>query len=133
MGLFLAEISKMQFRFFYCLVWLALVVGCSKSGPEVAPVSGLVTVDGRPMANVDVVFQPEDRGSPSYGRTDKDGHYVLAYKRGQEGALVGFHGVSISVSRELVRNPPQIKNEQLRREVVRGKNEFNFDAKSEGK
>jgi hypothetical protein len=110
-----------------------MVAGCGQSGPEVAPVSGRITVDGQPMENVDVVFQPEDSRSPSYGRTDKDGHYTLGYKRGVQGALVGAHAVGISVSSELVRKPPQIKNTQLHREVKSGNNEFNFDVTSEGK
>ena len=123
----------MRIRFLSCLLFVSVVAGCGKSGPEIAPVSGRIKVDGQPMENVDIVFQPEDSRSPSYGRTDKDGHYTLGYKRGVEGALVGSHGVSISVSRELVRNPPQIKNTELHREVESGKNEFNFDVTSEGK
>ena len=123
----------MWIRYLSCLVLVIVVAGCGKSGPEVAPVSGRVTVDGQPMENVDVVFQPEDARSPSYGRTDKNGHYTLGYKRGVEGALVGSHGVGISVSRELVRNPPQIKNTELRREVKPGQNEFDFDVTSEAK
>ena len=115
------------------LALILIVAGCGQSGPEVAPVSGRITVDGKPMENVDIVFQPEGAKSPSYGRTDKDGNYTLAYKRGVAGALVGSHGVSISVSRELVRNPPQIKNADLHRDVKSGKNEFNFDVTSEAK
>jgi hypothetical protein len=134
-GILSVEVVKMQFRCSCGLVLLALIVGCGKSGPEIAPVTGIVTVDGQPMENVDIVFQPEDSGvgSPSYARTGKDGRFTLGYKRGVEGALVGWHRVGISVSREVVRNAPQIKNEQLRREVSRGKNELNFDAKSEAK
>lgn len=115
------------------LVLFLAVTGCGQSGPEVAPVSGRVTVDGQPMENIDVVFQPEGSKSPSYGRTDKDGNYTLAYKRGVPGALVGSHGVSISASGELMRNAPHIKNSDLHREVKSGKNEFNFDVTSEGK
>jgi hypothetical protein len=118
---------------FFLLFFILLIAGCGESGPQVAPVSGRVTVDGQPMANVDVVFQPEQKGSPSYGRTGDDGSYTLGYKRGMEGALVGEHRISISISPEVVRNPPRIKNEELRREVKRGKNEFNFDVKTEGK
>ena len=123
----------MQIRYLSCLVSILIVSGCSKSGPEIAPVSGRVTVDGQAMENVDVVFQPTDARSPSYGRTDKDGHYRLGYKRGVEAALVGSHGVGISISRELVRNPPHIKNTELLRDVKPGNNEFNFDVTSESK
>jgi predicted small lipoprotein YifL len=123
----------MRIRYLSCLALAIVVAGCGQSGPEVAPVSGRVTVDGQPMENVDVVFQPEDSRSPSYGRTDKDGHYTLGYNRNVQGALVGAHSVGITISPEVVRKPPHIKNTQLRREVKSGKNEFDFDVTSEGK
>jgi hypothetical protein len=48
------------------------------------------------LAGARIRFQPEaSGGSPSYGATDQDGHYVLGYKRGQPGALIGWHTVSI--------------------------------------
>jgi hypothetical protein len=123
----------MRIRYLSCFVLAVVVAGCGQSGPEVAPVSGHVTVDGKPMENVNVVFQPVDARSPSYGQTDKDGRYALGYKRGVQGALVGSHNVGISVSAEVVRNAPHIKNTQLRREVKSGSNEFDFDVTSESK
>jgi hypothetical protein len=96
-----------------------------------------VTLDGRPLQNADITFQPDDAKRPSIAHTDADGRYNLAYKRGQEGALVGNHTVLITVSREIVRNPPPIPaqyNTQstLRREVTAGEdNVFDFDIKSE--
>lgn len=123
----------MRIRYLSCLMLVIAVAGCGKSGPEVAPVSGHVKVDGQAMENVDVVFQPESSGSPSYGRTDKDGHYTLGYNRNVQGALVGPHSVGISISPEVVRKAPRIKNEGLRREVKSGSNEFDFDVTSEAK
>ena len=77
-------------------LWATLLSGCGGSGPEVAPVSGRVTLDGAPMAGSRIKFQPEaGGGSPSYGTADQDGRYVLGYKRGQPGALIGSHTVSI--------------------------------------
>jgi hypothetical protein len=74
----------------------ALLSGCGGSGPEVAPVSGRVTLDGTPLAGARIRFQPEaGGGSPSYGTADQDGHYVLGHKRGQPGALIGWQTVSI--------------------------------------
>ena len=78
--------------------WLlsaALLSGCGDKGPEVARVSGRVTLDGAPLAGARIQFQPEASGSPSYGATDPDGHYVLGYKRGQPGALIGWHTIQI--------------------------------------
>jgi len=113
---------------------LPLLLGCGTGGPELAPVSGRVTLDGRPLELADVVFQPEGALSPSYGRTDTEGRYQLGYKRGVTGAIVGEHMVAISVSRELVPNPPQIARTELRVTVEPGKeNVFNFDLRSETK
>ena len=118
---------------------LAVFTGCGQSGPEVAPVSGRVTLDGQPLASADVSFQPEGAQRASSGRTNTDGRYQLMFKRGQPGALVGEHTVRISVSREIVRNPPQIParydtQSELRREVKSGEeNVFDFELSSDAK
>ena len=57
---------------------LGLVTGCSSSGPEIASVSGRITMDGKPLANATVVFIPEN-GRPAGARTDADGKYVLNF------------------------------------------------------
>jgi hypothetical protein len=121
------------------LVWLLIALaGCGKGGPQIAPVRGRVTLDGNPLANADVLFQPDGSQRPSSGRTAADGHYELMYKRGQPGAMVGQHTVRIWVSPEVVRNPPVIaprfdSKSELRREVKAGENEFNFDVTTDGK
>jgi hypothetical protein len=118
------------------LLFVIALVGCGKSGPQVAPVHGRVTLDGQPLANADVQFQPDGSQRPSSGRTLADGQYSLLYKRGQPGARVGFHTVRIWVSPEVVRNPPNIaakfdSKSELRAEVKSGDNEFNFDVTTE--
>jgi hypothetical protein len=123
---------------FWLLLLGLLFVGCGKSGPELAPVSGRVTLSGRPLEKADVVFQPDDGKPPAFGRTDAEGRYELAYKRGVMGGPVGQNTVQIRVSRELVRNPPKIaarfnSKSELRREVKAGQNEFDFDVTTEGK
>jgi hypothetical protein len=115
-----------------------LCVGCGKSGPELAPVSGRITLNGKPLENADIVFQPDNGKSPAFGRTDAEGHYELAYKRGVMGGPVGQNTVQIRVSRELVRKPPIIaarfnSKSELHREVKPGQNEFDFDVTTEGK
>jgi hypothetical protein len=118
---------------------LSVLAGCGESGPQVAPVSGRVTLDGKALELADVVFQPDGSQRASYGRTDSDGRYQVMFKRGQEGAIVGEHTVRIWVSRELVPNPPKIParydtESELRREVQSGEdNVFDFDLKSDGK
>jgi hypothetical protein len=120
------------------VVLLAAVSGCGTSGPQVAPVHGRVTLDGRPLARADITFQPEGAQRASIGRTDEDGRYELAYKRGQPGAIVGKHTVQVEVSSELVKNPPPIParyaaNSELHRQVEPDENEINFDLTSDPK
>ena len=97
-----------------------------------------MTLDGQPLANADVTFQPEGAQRPSTGRTDADGRYELAYKRGQMGAIVGPHTVGIYVSTELVRNPPPIPDRyavksELHPEVKPGDNVYDIDMTSDKK
>ena len=126
----------MRLSQFWCLPIILILVGCGKSGPEIAPVSGRITVNGQPMENVDITFQLDGSKPPSSGRTDKDGHYELAYKRGQMGGMVGQNTVRISVSSELVHKPPKIPpeyNTQSKQqvEIKSGqKNTFDFDIKT---
>jgi hypothetical protein len=114
----------------------AMVAGCDQRGPTIAPVSGRVTLDGQPLVNADVSFQPDGSQRASSGRTDVDGRYQLMFKRGQPGAIVGEHTVRIWVSREIVSNPPHIParydtQSELRREVKPDEdNVFNFDLES---
>ena len=120
------------------LLLLGATVGCSRGGPQVAPVHGHVTLDGRPLANADITFQPDSTQRASIGRSNAEGRYELAYKRGQPGAIVGEHTVRIEVSSELVKNPPPIPARyaaasELHPEVKRGDNELNFDLKSDPK
>lgn len=115
---------------------LLLVFGCNKGGPQVAPVHGHVTLDGKPLANADITFQPVGSERPSTARTDPEGKYQLMYKRGESGALVGQHRVRISVSHEVVPNPPIIAKQfdtetTLTREVKPGDNEYDFDVTTE--
>jgi hypothetical protein len=124
--------------------WLAFVccVGCD-NGPEVAPVTGVVTQDGEPLEGGMVEFQP-DFGAPSYGYTDETGRYEIQYQTDQMGALLGHHYVSVTTSGErtdpktdtTVNVPelvPQEYNEEttLEYEVSSGKN--TFDIAIEGK
>lgn len=85
-----------QFVRMYCLAILCLsLVGCG-SDMKVAPVSGTVTLDGAPLAKASVLFQPDAGGRPSFGVTDQNGKYTLAYSMHEQGAEVGSCTVKIS-------------------------------------
>jgi hypothetical protein len=123
---------------FWLLLLGLLISGCRKSGPELAPVRGRVTLSGNSLEKADIVFQPDNGKPPASGRTDAEGRYELAYKRGVMGGPIGQNTVRIRVSRELVRNPPKIAarfnaQSELHREVKAGQNEFDFDVTVESK
>lgn len=67
--------------------------------PEIGEVTGTVTLNGQPLEGALVEFQPES-GRPSSAVTDAEGHYVLLYSDGVEGAAVGTHTVSITSRRD---------------------------------
>ena len=79
------------------LVAIALVVGFSgcRDGLRLVHVTGVVSIDGQPLAGARVLFRPE-HGRPSSGVTDADGRYTLQYKAGKSGAMRGKHSVSIT-------------------------------------
>jgi hypothetical protein len=130
--------SKLRLPHLWVPLLICVVAGCGKGGPDLAPVTGRVTLDGRPLESVDVVFQPTNGNPPSTTRTDADGHYEMLYKRGLMGARVGEHTVRIGFTSNIVTNPPNIPAKynmasELRREVKSGANELDFELTSEGK
>ncbi len=81
------------------LALLVLAAGCGRS--NIAPVSGRVTLDNKPLANASVVFQPDsddkNPGPGSQGLTDASGQFTLRLLTGnRNGAVVGWHKVSIT-------------------------------------
>lgn len=81
------------------VVLVFTLIGCGSSGPEIATVSGRVTMDGKPLANATIVFIPEN-GRPAGSRTDDNGHYVLNFTEGRQGAIPGPNSVRISTARD---------------------------------
>ncbi len=98
-------------------VWLAAwvlatsAIGCTDRPPAVVPVSGCVTLDGKPLANCVVVFQPVTPeadasgggSSPSAmgssGRTDAEGRFVLTLIDPDiPGAIPGTHVVTLTTA-----------------------------------
>jgi hypothetical protein len=134
------------------LVVMSLLIalqGCGGGGVQFAPVSGKVTMDGKPLAKVSVVFIPLPKpgsdvaGDTAGGVTDENGQYTLktSTRDGmRDGAQVGKHKVSISltetrgegdrsVTRQLL---PKKYNDytELTADVSSGSNQKDFDLKS---
>src|SRR6516162_11327434 len=89
----------MQVRWLVGLVLLS-ALGCSSQ--RFAPVSGRVTLNGAPLANALVSFNPipkegsAEAGPGSVGTTNDHGEYTLRVGPDQPGALVGKHRVAIT-------------------------------------
>lgn len=87
------------------VIGLAALSGCG-GGPMYVPVTGTVTVDGKPYSNAVVSFQPvAGPGNPEPGRgssalTDGEGRFYLMTDDGRDGALVGKHRVRIQTKRD---------------------------------
>jgi hypothetical protein len=77
------------------LVPLALLLGGCGSPCKLAPVSGKVTMDGKPLPDVIVTFAPMGTkknmspGPTAAALTDADGWYALELDNGEPGAVVG--------------------------------------------
>ncbi|MFN3149876.1 carboxypeptidase-like regulatory domain-containing protein [Bremerella sp.] len=121
------------------LLTLALVLGCSNAAPSnVADVSGIVTVDGKPAPGAMVSFSPTSEGRTSFGLTDDTGHYHLVYTNEIPGALVGEHKVSINNTPPPGKPKPSVmipakftQSGKLSANVIAGEvNEINFDLRS---
>ncbi len=75
--------------------------GCG-SGVATAKVEGVVTLDGKPLSDIRVLFQPisqgaESNGIGSFGLTDSSGKFALRLSDSQsEGAVVGNHTVILA-------------------------------------
>lgn len=120
---------------------IAVCAGCGTDGPELGTVSGTVTLDGAPLPNVLVVFNPGN-ARPSEGRTDATGHYEMQYTREQPGAILGQHKVIITSKvgvaeegEEIVDEPETIPEKYntettLSLEVKSGNNTCDFDLQS---
>lgn len=99
----------------WLIAGLAAVLGCSAAGPDIVPVSGTVTLNGKPLADATVAFSPiakpgeVNAGDGSAGKTDANGEYTLRTSRGVPGAQVGKHRVRITVL------APQVGNSDQRR------------------
>lgn len=90
-----------RYRFAVLLLSLLALSGCS-SGPAIAPVSGVITLDGKPYDKAVVSFQPigtKENPTPGVGSsayTDENGRYELVLQGGdRKGAIVGRHRVRI--------------------------------------
>lgn len=72
--------------------------GCGVAAPELAEVTGTITLNGQPLQGAAVRFTPvSGAGWPAHGTTNAEGRYRLLSADGRPGAMPGQHMVAISV------------------------------------
>jgi hypothetical protein len=90
------------------VLMLALTVlgvsGCGKRGPTIAPVSGQVLLDGKPVEGAAVGFIPKAGGPMADGTTDAEGRFQLLTMN-RPGATVGKHAVTVTKVKHSGINP----------------------------
>ena len=144
--------SSLSCRWPLGIVWLRSAVlatlpvslaaaGCSgrdRGLPPLGRVTGVVTLDGKPLARAAVAFVPYERGNGAYATTDAEGRYTLRYTAHNEGAVVGRNRVEIRTGGEgrdadgnLVETPERLParyhaTSQLVVEVAAGDNMLDF-------
>lgn len=125
-------------------------VGCG--GPSLAPVSGTVTLDGKPVDGIRVTFEPvvgesdvtDEEYYTSFGITDDQGHYEMQTEvqgKLETGAVVGnsavrflctkretFMNKGLADSRAVHDLPKSARDKSMRYTVEpSGSTEANFD------
>lgn len=86
----------MTIRTAICMLGLVFVAGCGSS-LKLNPVTGKVTLDGKPITDATVTFTPSGAGAAAVGRTDANGVYTLMDNRGDgaAGAEQGEYKVAV--------------------------------------
>ena len=124
-----------------CYLLFNVMAGNSKL-PPLASVTGTITLDGSPLAQATVNFQPitdeknaeQRRLGGSAGRSDTDGNYTLTYPGGYDGAVLGVHIVRVNKTDkqglEVLGTKYHLKS-QMQHEVKEGSNRIDLLLKSE--
>lgn len=116
---------------------LALAAGCTpppKGLPDLAPVTGVVTLGGAPVTKATVVFTSVQGDQVAFGPTDDSGNYSLTYSGKYKGGVIGENRVVIKTNTD---GPPppnwkdpipakyNVKSE-LKADVQKGPNTIDF-------
>jgi len=115
--------------------------GCGTKGPALIPVSGVVTVDGKPLSSVAVWFDQGKGMNPGTGTSDEAGRFEIATHKLGKGVTPGQHrvlvhaGVSESPSKTTWMAPKEYSTfdtSGLSVEVSPKQHTFTFDLSSKG-
>lgn len=81
-----------------CLLFVLPLAGCfggdHPARPSRTPVEGVVTLDGAPLTDAVIIFQPQDHSHAAFGQTGSDGRFELTTFEKGDGAVPGTFKVS---------------------------------------
>jgi predicted small lipoprotein YifL len=86
---------KKIFSLLFILPVIFLSAGCGNKGPKLAPVTGTITQNGKPLTDVRLEFSKIDTGARSFAESDAEGHFTLTHTHGNKGAEPGKYRVSV--------------------------------------
>ena len=91
---------SLVFGFLATLVGVVFfVAGCNRSDADIAPVEGIVRLDGKPLSRGVVRFTPQ-AGRSASGQIASNGTFVLGTYSPNDGARIGKHRVTIFAAKE---------------------------------
>jgi len=103
------------FKGFVMLLRVALMglilfsAGCSRNEKlnrlPVFEVRGVVTLEGKPVANADVTFVNAEANRGAFAKTDEKGEYQLTTYTSFDGAVAGKHSVAIAHTPPVANTP----------------------------
>lgn len=90
----------------FCALAVSLVclAGCGGKGVKTGTVHGTVTLDGQPLAEGTISFNPLDGNTPTAGGKITGGSYSVAVPRGQQMVLIS--APKVISSRKAYENDP---------------------------
>jgi len=87
------------FPYLFGLLVTCAFVGCGSDLPKTVPVTGTVTLDGKPLEGATVNLLSDEKSLPAGGTTDESGNFTIKTTVGDkvvDGAVVGTHKVAVT-------------------------------------
>jgi hypothetical protein len=82
------------------------LIGCGGGGPQMVPVSGIVTFNDKPIGKINVMFVPEGKGMIAQGTSDENGKFTLTTLEPGDGAMMGNYKVAFKYISDTVADMP---------------------------